>query len=247
MRLAVALASEARRRRAGTATTGGGAGEARVADSPRQRRRPGESRTSRLSVRLNDRELGQLRQRARARSLSVTRLLVDAALAQPAHPGDDERAPSVAGSAEEPFEAIEQRRRRGEDRSLRVSIRLNGRERQELVERARARGLSLTRLLVDTALEHPLPPSRSPIDEPSREQLGELIRRLDGLDEQLVRVGNNLNQMAHGVNISRELRATEQLEDGLREWHERLLEVRGVVVDAERLLRGLPRLPREDA
>ena len=218
-----------------------------MADSPRQRRRPGESRRSRLSVRLNDRELGQLRQRARARSLSVTRLLVDAALAQPIEPGEPTSAPAVAEPPQEPFEAIERRRQRGEDRTLRLGVRLNGRERDELVERARARGLSLTRLLVDTALEHPLPPSRSPIDEPGREQLGELIRRLDALDEQLVRVGNNLNQMAHGANISRELRATEQLDAGLREWHERLREVRGVVVDAERLLRGLPRLAREDA
>ena len=69
--------------------------------------------------------------------------------------------------------------------------------------------------------------------------------RLDALDEQLVRVGNNLNQMAHGVNISRELQASEKLDQALGEWHQRLYEVRGIVVDADRLVRGLPRLPRD--
>jgi post-segregation antitoxin (ccd killing protein) len=194
---------------------------------------------------LNDPELAQLRQRARARGLSVTRLLVDAALAQPAQPTDGTSATPAADEPAEVFEGIEQRRRRGEDRSLRLSVRLNGRERDELVGRARARGLSVTRLLVDGALGLPLPPARSPVDEHSRELLGELVGRLDALDEHLVRVGNNLNQMAHGVNISRELSATEKLDRALWEWHERLAEVRGVVVDADRLLRGLPRLARD--
>ena len=179
----------------------------------------------------------------------MTRLLVDAALAQPAQPGDPRSAAAVAESGKEPgeaFEVIEQRRPHGQDRSLRLSVRLNGREREELAARARARGLSVTRLLVDGALERQLPPARSPVDERSREHLAELVERLDALDEQLVRVGNNLNQMAHGVNISRELQASEKLDRALREWHERLYEVRGIVVDADRLLRGLPRLPREE-
>ena len=218
-----------------------------MGESPGQRRRRGERRTARLSVRLNDRELRDLRQRARARGLSVTRLLVDAALAQPADPAEGGSSASVAEPTGESFDAVEQRRPRGEERSLRLSVRLNGREREELVKRARARGLSVTRLLVDGALERPLPPARSPVDEQSRAFLGDLVGRLDALDEQLVRVGNNLNQMAHGVNISRELRATEKLDRALGEWHERLAEVRGVVVDADRLLRGLPRLAREEA
>ena len=246
MRLAVALASVPRPRGRGQATTGGGEGGWRMGESPGQRRRRGERRTARLSVRLNDRELRDLRQRARARGLSVTRLLVDAALAQPADPAEGGSSASVAQPTGESFDAVEQRRPRGEERSLRLSVRLNGREREELVERARARGLSVTRLLVDGALERPLPPARSPVDEQSRALLGDLVGRLDALDEQLVRVGNNLNQMAHGANISRELRATEKLDRALGEWHERLAEVRGVVVDADRLLRGLPRLAREE-
>jgi len=111
-----------------------------VGESPgHRRRRGGEGRTSRLSVRLNDPELAQLRQRARARGLSVTRLLVDAALAQPAQPTDGTSATPAADEPSEVFEGIEQRRRRGEDRSLRLSVRLNGRERDDLVGRARAR------------------------------------------------------------------------------------------------------------
>ena len=108
-----------------------------------QRRRRGERRTARLSVRLNGPELGQLRQRARARGLSVTRLLVDAALAQPIEPGDPGAATSAAGPAEEQsevFEGVEQRRRRGEDRSMRLSVRLNGRERDDLAG-GRGRGV----------------------------------------------------------------------------------------------------------
>ena len=40
---------------------------------------------------------------------------------------------------------------------------------------------------------------------------------MDALDEQLGRVGNNLNQMAHGANISRELPAARRLEEALAE------------------------------
>jgi len=43
-----------------------------------------------------------------------------------------------------------------------------------------------------------------------------------------------------------QLRASEKLDRALAEWHQRLSEVRGVVVDADRLLRGLPRLARDE-
>jgi hypothetical protein len=188
----------------------------------------------------------QLRRRARARGLSVTRLLVDAALAQPAEPTQTGAVLPTAGAGDPAFEGLEQRRHRGEDRTLRMSIRLNGREREELGKRARARGLSVTRLLVDGALAQPLPPARVPLDERAEADLAGLVGRLDGLDEQLVRVGNNLNQMAHGANISRELPATALLKRALDEWHQRLYEVRTLVIDADRLLRGLPRLARDE-
>ena len=132
MRLAVALASGARPRGRAQATTGGGEGGCRMGESPGQRRRRGEGRTSRLSVRLNDRELRAVARAGAGAGLSVTRLLVDAAFAQPAQPAD--RVGAAGGAAGESAVRSRPRRsrgsssggRRGEDRSLRLSVRLNG-------------------------------------------------------------------------------------------------------------------------
>jgi post-segregation antitoxin (ccd killing protein) len=197
-------------------------------------------------VRLNDRELLQLRQRARARGLSVTRLLVDAALAQPAEPADPRTATPAAdepGERSETFEGIEQRRARGQDRSLRLSVRLNRGERDELVKRARARGLSVTRLLVDGALELPLPQAHASVTARDRALIDGLVRELDEVRAELGRVGNNLNQMAHGANISRELPAARRLEEALAEHRALTSQLMRVSVRLARWSRGLPGLP----
>ena len=221
-----------------------------MGESPGQRRRRGgEGRASRLSVRLNDRELLQLRARARARGLSVTRLLVDAALAQPTQPVDRGSEPPADAAGEssgvepsETFEGIEQRRRRGEDRSLRLSVRLNGRERDELVNRARARGLSVTRLLVDRALELPLPRPHVSVADRDRALIDGLVGELDEVRAELGRVGNNLNQMAHGVNISRELPPARRLEEALAEHRALTSQLMRIGVRLARWSRGLPQL-----
>ena len=192
-------------------------------------------------MRLNDRELVQLRSRARARGLSVTRLLVDAALAQPAQPADREqrrRPRTNRASASEAFEGIEQRRARGQDRSLRLSIRLNGRERDELVKRARARGLSVTRLLVDGALELPLPRAQVAVSERDRELIDGLVGELGEVRAELGRVGNNLNQMAHGANITRELPAARRLEEALAEHRALTSQLMRIGVRLARLVAG---------
>ena len=218
-----------------------------MGESPGQRRRRGgEGRTSRLSVRLNDRELLQLRQRARARGLSVTRLLVDAALAQPTQPADRASAPRAGGRARR----ARPRRSRGsssvapagQDRSLRLSVRLNGRERDELVKRARARGLSVTRLLVDGALELPLPRPQVSVADRDRELIDGLVGELDEVRAELGRVGNNLNQMAHGANITRELPAARRLEEALAEHRALTSQLMRIGVRLARWSRGLPQL-----
>ena len=142
----------------------------------------------------------------------------------------------------ETFEGIEQRRRRGEDRSLRLSVRLNGRERDELVKRARARGLSVTRLLVDGALELPLPRPHVSVADRDRALIDGLVGELDEVRAELGRVGNNLNQMAHGANISRELPAARRLEEALAEHRALTSQLMRIGVRLARWSRGLPQL-----
>ncbi len=101
-------------------------------------------------------------------------------------------------------------------------MRVNEVEHRGLVERARERGVSLARLLVDSALGvPPLPPARHglpPDTEQRFEQLDATWRGLDGLWKDLnSRVGNNLNQLAHIANETRQMPSYELLASALGE------------------------------
>ena len=129
-------------------------------------------------------------------------------------------------------EPVAQRRRRGEGRRIRLDVRVNEAEHRGLSERARERGVSVARLLVDSALGVPLlPPARRglPAEVQERfEQLDATWRALEVTWKDLnSRVGNNLNQLAHVANETRELPAYERIGaalDGLEELRRAMIE-----------------------
>lgn len=139
-------------------------------------------------------------------------------------------------------ESAGQRRSRGEDRTHRLSVRLSAAELRQLRERARARGLSVTRLLVDAALERPLPRAPAAVSEEDRALVDGVLAELREVRAELARVGNNINQMAHGANIARELPAARRLEEGLAEHRALTSQLMRVGVRLGRWSRGLPQL-----
>ena len=135
-----------------------------------------------------------------------------------------------------------QRRQRGEGRTHRLSVRLSAAELRQLRERARSRGLSVTRLLVDAALERPLPRSQAAVTEEDRALVDRVLDELREIRAELARVGNNINQMAHGANIARELPGARRLEEALAEHRALTSQLMRVGVRLARWSRGLPQL-----
>ena len=80
-------------------------------------------------------------------------------------------------------------------RRFQYGVRVSAEERAGLEDRAGARGVTVARLLVDSALERPLPAPPSS-EHPSFEQLRPFYAVLDGLQREIARVGNNVNQLA---------------------------------------------------
>jgi hypothetical protein len=118
-------------------------------------------------------------------------------------PGERRRRSYNRGTAENP-----QRRR------WQYGVRVSGEEREALEERAQARGVSVARLMVDSALERPLPESQP---NPSFAERLPYYEILDGLQRELGRVGNNVNQLARHANTSGEMPTAERLEVALEE------------------------------
>jgi hypothetical protein len=130
-------------------------------------------------------------------------------------------------------EPVAQRRRRGEGRHIRLDVRVNEAEHRGLVERAQQRGVSIARLLVDSALGVPeLPPARHGLPAEVQERFAQLDatwRALDSTWKDLnSRVGNNLNQLAHVANETRQLPSAERLAAALSE----LEELRRAMIEA---------------
>jgi predicted HicB family RNase H-like nuclease len=208
-----------------------------VAEPIAQRRPRGEGRRIRVDVRVNEAEHRELKQRADEAGVSVARLLVDSGRGV-ALPTMDEQTPEAlprpARASHERVEAVARRRRpRTDSRRIRLEVRVSEGEHRGLVERAEGRGVSVARLLIDSALGvPPLPPVRHELPAGTQarfDQLDAAWRGLDGLWKDLnSRVGNNLNQLAHIANETGQVPSYELLVSALAE-----LEVlRGRVIEA---------------
>ena len=142
-----------------------------MAERVARRRRRGEGRRIRLDVRVDEAEHRGLVERAGARGVSIARLMIDAALEsaqwewpETAPPGDVEGGGEVA-----------RRRPRSEARPIRLEVRVNAAEHRDLSERARERGVSVARLMVDAARGvPPLPAARHVVSAEVQEQFAQL-------------------------------------------------------------------------
>jgi hypothetical protein len=128
-----------------------------------------------------------------------------------------------------------QRRPRGQDRRIRLEVKVNQTEREGLRARARTREVTVARLLVDAALERPLPAPRSPVAKVTRELTDELLAGLDRVRGELAPIGNNINQLAHAANIAGQVTAENRLEDALADYRRLVGELVRVSVRLARL------------
>ena len=188
-----------------------------MADRVARRRRRGEGRRIRLDVRVDEAEHRALVERAGARGVSIARLMIDAALESAQWEWPDTAPEGSEGSeGGEGGGQVARRRPRTEARPIRLEVRLDAAEHRDLVERARERGVSVARLMVDAARGvPPLPAARHGVSAEVQEQFAQLDatwHRLDATWKDLnSRVGNNLNQLAHIANETRDMPAYERL------------------------------------
>ncbi len=126
-------------------------------------------------------------------------------------------------------------------RRFQYGVRVSEAERAGLEECAAARGVSVAALLVDAALGR-ADLQRSRASERDRAVIDGVLDELGEVRAELARVGNNLNQMAHGVNITRELPAARRLEEALAEHRALTSALMRVGVRLARWSRGLPDL-----
>jgi DNA-binding NarL/FixJ family response regulator len=99
-------------------------------------------------------------------------------------------------------------------------VRLTYDEYRELTERAKQAGISLSRLLVQSALA-----DRAVTGE-EKERTERLINQRDWAITQVARAGNNLNQIARQLNSQRGSISTRRIEQVLGATYEVLCELR---------------------
>lgn len=106
-----------------------------------------------------------------------------------------------------------------------IFVRLTEEEHQEINQQAELRGLSVSRYLVTCGLAKRLPVAKEKAakTEQEREQLEMILR-------QLWKVGSNLNQLAHGYNLTRYVGGKEpdviEVEETAREVKELIKEIK---------------------
>lgn len=101
-----------------------------------------------------------------------------------------------------------------------VLVRLTDGEYRELTERAKQSRFSVSRLLVESAL------ADKALASEEKERTEKLINQRDWAITQVVRVGNNLNQIARQLNSQRGTINTRRIEQVLVATYEVLCELR---------------------
>jgi ferritin-like metal-binding protein YciE len=99
-------------------------------------------------------------------------------------------------------------------------VRLTNDEYRQLTERAKQSGVSLSRLLVQSTLVE------EAVTAVEKERTERLIEQRDWAITQVVRVGNNLNQIARQLNSQRGSISTRRIEQVLIATYEVLCELR---------------------
>ncbi|HTG17390.1 MAG TPA: plasmid mobilization relaxosome protein MobC [Blastocatellia bacterium] len=99
-------------------------------------------------------------------------------------------------------------------------VRLTDDEYRQLTNRARQSGVSLSRLLVESTL------ADKAVTSEEKERTDKLINQRDWAITQVVRVGNNLNQIARQLNSQRGTISTRRIEQVLIATYEVLCELR---------------------
>jgi hypothetical protein len=116
-------------------------------------------------------------------------------------------------------------------------VRVSDEERAALEERAVAVGVTVASLLVDSALERPLPAARAAVGAEEFVAVDRAVGLLDDLIAELGRIGNNINQLAHVANISGDVTTERRLRDALAENSDAVRRVRDVADDLARSVR----------
>lgn len=99
-------------------------------------------------------------------------------------------------------------------------VRLTDDEYRRVSKRAKQSGLSFSRLLVESALANEV------VSGEEKERTDRLIEQRDWAITQVVRVGNNLNQIARQLNSQRGTISTRRIEQVLGATYEVLCELR---------------------
>jgi DNA-binding NarL/FixJ family response regulator len=99
-------------------------------------------------------------------------------------------------------------------------VRLTDDEYRQVTERAKQSGVSLSRLLVESTLDD------KAVNSEEKERTEKLIEQRDWAITQVVRVGNNLNQIARQLNSQRGTISTRRIEQVLVATYEALRELR---------------------
>ena len=99
-------------------------------------------------------------------------------------------------------------------------VRFTDDEYRQLINRAKQSRVSLSRLLVESTLAH------KAVTSEEKERTDKLINQRDWAITQVVRVGNNLNQIARQLNSQRGTISTRRIEQVLIATYEVLCELR---------------------
>ena len=200
------------------------------------RRRPRrDDRLVQVSVRVSREERQAIKAQALARGVTVAQLLVRAslelALPEPQNGVVPAASPPVAAGTTGP-----PRRPVGAGRTQ-VNLKLSVDEREELGARASARGVSVSALLLNSALERPLPAPRAGVGPEERAVIERAVGVIDDSIAELGRIGNNINQLAHVANVTGEVSMERRLRDALDENSDAIGVIRGVADELARSVR----------